>query len=138
MSGEKRGRTRPSGLGSKSRKFATVRMPDGREARVPAAKDAATHICLELPGGGWPDKSLVVLLYDVTHLVEGSIFALKEMRPGHGMGERRMLRVVNSRVEVELHEGNYGQVQRWLLCEQLESVEERMAMTPDELEAGVS
>lgn len=127
-------RRRASGEGGNSKRFAFVKMPDGREAKIPAAKDAATYICLETPDGGWPDKALVVLLYDVTWLVEGSVLELEEMRPGHGMGGLRTLRVINSRTRLQVHEGCYGQMQRWLLCEELESVADRMTLTPDDLE----
>jgi hypothetical protein len=121
------GRRRAGGEGSNSQRFAHVRMPNGTEARVPAAKDAATYICLETPEGNWPDKALIVLLYDVTWLVEGSLLEVEEMRPGHGMGTRRTLRVVKTRARVQLHEGNYGQMQRWLLCEERESIEDLLA-----------
>lgn len=128
------GRKRPSGVGSNSRRFAQVRMPDGRDARVPAAKDAATYLCLATPTGDWPDKALVVLLYDVTWLVEGGVLELEELRPGHGMGSVKTLRVVNSRTRVQLHEGNYGQMQRWLLCVEVASGEAVDNATPDDLD----
>lgn len=117
-------RRRASGDGSNSKRFATVKMPDGREAKIPAAKDASTYICMVTPEGTWPQKALVVLLYDVTWLMEGSVFELEEMRPGHGMGNVTSLRVLSSRARVQLHEGCYGQVQRWLLCEEVAAGEE--------------
>lgn len=126
-------RRKPSGMGGNSKRFATVKMPDGRQAKIPAAKDAATYVCLATPEGGWPDKALVVLLYDVTWLVEGSVLELEEMRPGQGMGSVETLRVINSRTRLQLHEGCYGQMQRWLLCEVMESVDERMNLTAADL-----
>lgn len=128
------GRKRPSGVGSNSTRFAQVRMPNGRDARVPAAKDACTYICMATPTGGWPDKALVVLLYDVTWLVEGGVLELEELRPGHAMGGMTTLRVVNSRTRVQLHEGNYGQMQRWLLCVEVASGEAVDSATPDDLD----
>ncbi|OWL96555.1 hypothetical protein CBQ26_09260 [Deinococcus indicus] len=126
-------RRRASGDGGNSQRFAKVRMPDGREAKIPAAKDASTYICLETPEGRWPDKAAIVLLYDVTWLVEDSTFELEEMRPGHGMGTMRTYRVIQTRARIQLHEGCYGQVQRWLLCEELTDLDTRMGMSADDL-----
>lgn len=128
-------RRRASGEGGNSKRFAFVRMPDGREAKVPAAKDAATYICLANPDGSWPDKADITLLYDVTHLVEGKTFRIKEMRPGHGMGQYKSVRVVEEDFVIDQHEGNYGQAQRALLCVEVASGGAINAMTPDDLEA---
>lgn len=127
------GRRRPGGEGIHGQRFATVRMPDGREAKIPAAKDAATYICVKTADGNWPSKALIVLLYDVTHLIEGSVFRVKEMRPGHGMGNRRTLQVIETNVEVELHEGCYGQMQRWLLCTDVLAGDAANSLTAAEL-----
>lgn len=130
------GRKRASGAGSNSRRFGEIRNPDGTTAKVPAVKDACTYLCMETSTGEWPDRSFTTLLYDVTWLTEGSVFELEEMRPGHGMGSRRTLRVTSTRVRIQRHEGNYGQVQRWLLCEELSSIADRMNLTADELDGG--
>lgn len=108
-------RRRPSGVGSNSQRFAEIRMPDGRKAKVPAAKDAATFFCVATPDGRWPSRAEMVTPYDVTHLTEGTTFTHKEMRPGHGMGTLRPYTVVESQVIVEQHEGSWIQLQRWLL-----------------------
>lgn len=127
-------RRRASGEGSNSKRFAFVRMPDGREARIPAAKDAGTFICLATPDGGWPDRAEITLLYDVTHLVEGSTFRIKEMRPGHGMGQTKTVRVIETDFEIEQHEGCYGQAKRALLCVPVLSGKEANELSADDLE----
>lgn len=114
-------RRRASGEGGNSKRFAKVLMPNGRVAKVPAAKDAATYICVQNPDGSWPEKAITSLMYDVVWLVEGKIFGLEEMRPGHGMGDIRSVRVVESYPIIQVHEGCYGQVQRWLFCEEVPS-----------------
>lgn len=111
-------RRRASGEGGNSKRFAKVLMPDGRVAKIPAAKDASTYICLANEDGSWPRKATTTLMYDAVWLVEGVVFGLEEMRPGKGMGTIRPVRVVASFPIIQEHEGCYGQVQRWLLCEE--------------------
>lgn len=127
-------RRRASGEGGNSKRFAFVKMPDGREAKIPAAKDAGTFICLATPEGEWPDRAEITLLYDVTHLVEGSTFRIKEMRPGYGMGKTKTVRVIETDFEIEQHEGCYGQAKRALLCVEVMSGKEANELTPDDLE----
>ena len=79
------GRKRPSGLGSNSRRFASITNPDGTATSVPAARDACTYVCIE-EGGEWPRAATAVLLYDAVWMAEGKTFRIKEMRPGRGMG----------------------------------------------------
>ncbi|GGO24919.1 hypothetical protein [Deinococcus humi] len=136
MSAEKksRGNRRPSGVGSNSQRFAVVQMPDGGEAKVPAAKDAATYICEATPKGDWPKQALIVLLYDAVWLNEGSVFEVEEMRPGRGMGVLKTLRVIVARARVQLHEGRYGQMQRWVLCEEVAGEDEAGGMGIPDLE----
>lgn len=80
---------RPSGLGNKSRRFATVTQPDGEKVSVPAPKDAATYLYVATEDGAWPNgRPLCTLLYDATWMVEGAVFELEEMGAGHGMGTK--------------------------------------------------
>lgn len=130
---ERTGRRRPSGLNANEQRFAFIKMPDGRAARVPAAKDAATYICLANADGDWTENAIGMFAYDVTWLVEGETLQLEEMRPGYGMGSLITVRVVDSLNRMQRHEGNYLQMQRFILCEEVESVADRMALSADEL-----
>ena len=130
------GRKRPSGLGSNSRRFASITNPDGTATSVPAARDACTYVCIE-EGGEWPRAATAVLLYDAVWMAEGKTFRIKEMRPGRGMGSTKTMRVIDSAEEMELHEGKYAQVKRWVLCREVESPEQVDSYTADDLLDGV-
>ena len=126
------GRKRPSGLGSNSRRFASITNPDGTATSVPAARDACTYVCIE-EGGEWPSAATAVLLYDAVWMVEGKAFEVKEMRPGRGMGNVKNVRVTATAEQLEIHEGKYAQTKRWVLVEELTPFRERMEMTADDL-----
>lgn len=132
------GRRRASGVNKGQRRFAEIKMPNGRVAKIPAAKDACTYICLVTPDGNWPKKALIVLMYDVMWLVNGSVFEIEEMRAGHGMGTIAALRVISSKNRVQVYDGCYGQVQRWLLCEEVPSDSEVGCFELINLEEGQS
>lgn len=123
-------RRRPSGPGGNSRRFADVTSPDGKEFKVPVAKDAATMFCLE-EDGGWPKRGATLLAYDVTWAVPGAVMEIEEGRPGYGMGDRITVRVIKSTNRLVVHEGNWGQMRRWVLCER---IDEAMSLTADDLE----
>ncbi|GBF05878.1 hypothetical protein DAERI_060138 [Deinococcus aerius] len=112
-------RRRPSGLGSNSRKFSEVRMPDGKTFVVVRARSAATLLCLAEDGGGWPDRGFTVLDFDLASARPGDLLEIEGGRAGQGLGEISAVRVIESRARVRTPEGggNYGQLQRWVLVE---------------------
>ncbi len=126
-------RKRPSGLGSNSRRFATITEPDGTKLKVPAAKDAATFVYVS-ENGGWPRNAITALTYDVTWLVEGAFVDLKEMRPGRGMGEIRTFQVLEVRQEICVYPGKYGQAIRMVLLREVRSTNEIASMVTEDLE----
>ena len=108
--------TRPSSLGSNSRKFEEVRTPDGQTFEVVRSRSAATLICLT-ENGGWPDRALTMLDYDVAHATAGALLEIEEGRPGHGLGTLTGVRVIESHTRIKVQTGRYGQLQRWVLAE---------------------
>ena len=127
------GRRRPSGLNRHEKKFATVITPDGKEAKIPQAKDAATYICLATEAGGWPERMIGMLAYDMTWLTEGTVTYLKEMRPGHGMGDVVAYLVLDSRTFLLRHEGNWMQAERWLLLTPVAASDDMAEMGVEDL-----
>lgn len=75
-----------SGEGSNSKWFVFVKMLDGCEVWIFVVKDVGMFVCLVMFDGGWFDCVEIMLFYDVIYLVEGSIFCIKEMCFGYGMG----------------------------------------------------
>jgi hypothetical protein len=119
------GRKKLSGLGSNSRRFATIRRPDGGEDRVPAPKDAATYIFVANEDGSWPRTFLAKLLYDITWIEEGTILELQEMRPGHGMGQRMTVKVIEACARVDVYPAGKAQVRRLVLVTEVPDAESR-------------
>jgi hypothetical protein len=118
-------RKKGSGLGSNSRRFATIRHPDGREEKVPAPKDAATYIFVATEEGDWPKTFLARLTYDITWIVDGIVFELQEMRPGRGMGEVTTVKVLDVRARIDIYPNGRAQVRRMVLVTPVPSAEER-------------
>ena len=123
------GRRRPSGPGGNSARFATISAPDGKEFKVPVARDAATMFCLE-ENGDWPKRGSTLLAYDVTWALPGKVLTIVEGRTGKGMGDRIKVRVIKSQEELVIHDGNWGQIRRWVLVER---IEDALELTADDL-----
>lgn len=132
---------RPSGLGNKSRRFATVTQADGEKVTVPAPKDAATYLYVATESGTWPDsRPLCTLLYDATWMVEGTVFELEEMGAGHGMGTKSTVRVTDTHAVVAIDSGRiktngYGQIKRSVLVEVVADSDDIAELGTDDLEA---
>lgn len=120
------GRKRPSGVGSNSKRFATVHTPEGEELKVPVAKDAATFIFIATETGDWPATPITTLLADASWITEGATLVLEELRPGEGMGSRRTVQVVEMRVQVAVHKGKFGQIKRMVLVDEVSSFDSVM------------
>lgn len=133
MSG--RGRKRPSGRGSNSKKFAEVRGPDGTLVKVPVARDAGTFIYLAGPDGAWPRAPHVAILVDLPWLAPGVTVELEEMRAGHGMGTVQAVSVVETRVRISVFDGKYGQVKRLVLVKPDQSNDEHGDLSSEGLRA---
>lgn len=117
------GRRRPSGAAKTSRRFATVSQPDGSELKIPAVKDSATFIYVADENRNWPRKPTVTILGDLPYLTEHFRFQLREMRPGQGMGDLMDVMVIDSKFEIGVFNGVYGQTKRLVLVEEVPSVE---------------
>lgn len=91
-------------------------------------------VCLVMFDGGWFDCVEIMLFYDVIYLVEGSIFCIKEMCFGYGMGQIKMVCVIEIDFEIEQYEGCYGQVKWVLLCVLVLSGKEVNELSVDDLE----
>lgn len=127
-------RKRPSGVGSNSRRFVKYPDSEGREIRVPVAKDAGTFVYICGRNGGWPSTPVVSLAYDAQWLVEGAVFEVVEMRPGQGMGTQRMVEVIDVRLRVSLHPGKWGQAQRLVLATPVEHDDDLAKLTAADFE----
>lgn len=128
-------RRRPSGAGSNSRRFATVKRPDGTSVKVPAVKDAGTFVYIRAHDGSWPEASIGLMAYDATWMEEGAVFQLEEMRPGRGMGSTVTVMVVEVRRTMCIFEGKFSQVRRQVLVAEVESDAELEAVALQELES---
>lgn len=106
---------RPSGLGSNSKKFATVTRPDGSKIKVPAPRDAVTVLYMAEENGAWPKSPFVSLLVDLPWLADGSAVELEWMIPGKGMGRVMAVSVISVLTRIRILPGKYGQVVRMVL-----------------------
>lgn len=104
-------RQRPSGIGSNSRRFASV-----DDTKVPVAKDAATIVYVRAHDGSWPTKPTARLLYDASWITEGVTFEVEDLRPGRGMGSVRTFIAVEVRQRITVFDGKWGQSKRLVLA----------------------
>lgn len=96
--------------GSKAKRFFEF---EGR--KIPVSKDEATELYEELEDGTLNEKPMTVLLGYTGDLSEGSVFTVRRA------GEKRVYEVVLVELEVDIHPGlgDYGQVRRRLLVEEV-------------------
>lgn len=86
---------------------------------IPVTKDAGTFIYLTEDGQSWPKRPTVALPLDVAWLQEGSIVALRDLRPGFFMGKLSHVRVLEINTEFLIHPGKWGQIRREVLVEEI-------------------
>ncbi|BDP42885.1 hypothetical protein DAETH_28540 [Deinococcus aetherius] len=122
------GRKRPSGAGSNSKRFAEVKKGD-EVTKIPVVKDAGTFIYLS-EDHSWPTLPVTTLLTDVSWIQEGSVFTLKDNRPGTrgGMGHKTKVFVVAVDMTVAIWPGKYGQIERHVLTNPVPSNDELSEM----------
>lgn len=102
-------RKRPSGVGSNSRRFATVKQPNGEALKVPVAKDVGTFLFLSRDGETWPERPVGKIMDAAPDLQDGTIFDVENLVPAAelegirlGMGDRVGAQVVRVKVIVSL------------------------------------
>lgn len=123
-----------SGIGSKSRRLAEIRRPDGGIDKVPAAKDAATYLFMAEPDGSWPSRFFSKFLYDAVWIVDGVTIELEEMRPGKGMGSLSTVQAIETRSYVQVYPNGHGQVRRLVLVSEIASTDALSDLTDEDLE----
>lgn len=131
-------RKRPSGVGSKSRRFAEYTTPDGQKLKVPVSKDVGTFIFLRNPGERWPTNPTALLLDPALELREGAYIEIEELGAGAGMGSVSGAMILRVQVRVAIDStGRYtkfGQLKRLVFAEREPNFDQMAAMGPGDLE----